>query len=186
MVPQIINVPSNANHPDLDWSQIMEAVKMLNLAVAQIEHSMRVGEDSVQTLTDSFTTMAGYVKSLDIAISKNISEGEVKSLMQSNCSAVSERVHCTIIAFQFYDNLCQHLNHVSNSLSALGDLIANKKRLYDPNEWLGLQEKIKSRYTLDTDRQMFEDVLQGKTIEEVLNNALQKKEKEKDDDIELF
>ena len=76
MVPQKINAPSNANHPDLDWSQIREAVKMLNLAVAQIEHSMRVGEDSVQTLTDSFTTMAGYVKSLDTAISENISEGE--------------------------------------------------------------------------------------------------------------
>ena len=184
MCPGKASIASTAHQPDLDWSQIREAVLMLNLAVAQIEHSMRDGDDSVQTLTDSFTTMAGYVKSLDITIIKDIVEGEVKTLMQKNCAAVSERVRSAIVAFQFYDQLSQRLTHVCNSLTALGDLIANEKRLYDPVEWRGLQEKIKSRYTRDSDRKMFDEVLQGKSIKEVLDNTL--RNKEKSDDVELF
>jgi hypothetical protein len=59
--------PSTASSPDLDWSEVRETVLMLYLAVGQIEVSMRDGEDSVNHLTDSFTSMAGGVQTMEFA-----------------------------------------------------------------------------------------------------------------------
>ncbi|MDQ7073389.1 MAG: hypothetical protein Q9N32_08015 [Gammaproteobacteria bacterium] len=56
---------SSANKPDLDWSQVRETVRMMNLAVAQIEMSMTEGDDSVETLTNAFTTMADRVQVIE-------------------------------------------------------------------------------------------------------------------------
>ena len=53
--------PSTSANPDLDWSQIRETVAMLNLAVAQIAGTLTEGDDSVRTLVDSFTSMAGSI-----------------------------------------------------------------------------------------------------------------------------
>lgn len=57
-------IPSNAASPDLDWSQVSETVRMLNLAVAQISMAMHEGEDSVESLTRCFTNMVGHVEDI--------------------------------------------------------------------------------------------------------------------------
>ena len=43
---------------------------MLALAVAQVESSMTDGTQSVETLTDSFTRMADYVKKIRVVTQK--------------------------------------------------------------------------------------------------------------------
>ena len=53
---------SSAHSPDLDWSQVRETVLMLELAVGQIESALKEGNSSVEVLTDSFTSMAGYMR----------------------------------------------------------------------------------------------------------------------------
>ena len=64
--------------------------------------------------------------------------------------------------------------------------------LYDPQRWHALQEKIKSSYTMEAERIMFEHILRGHSIEEALeiyrhhfDNAEQGK-KQDGDEIELF
>lgn len=57
-------VSSKAAAPDLDWSQVSETVRMLNLAVAQIAMAMHEGEDSVESLTKSFTDMVSNVEEI--------------------------------------------------------------------------------------------------------------------------
>jgi hypothetical protein len=54
--------------PDLDWSQVRETVLMLELAVGQIEAAMKEGNSSVEVLTDSFTSMAGYMRMMGAAL----------------------------------------------------------------------------------------------------------------------
>ena len=46
-----------------------------------------------------------------------------------------------------------------------------------------MQELIRANYTLDSDKQMFEDLLQGKSIEEIMPSAT---ESSNDYDIQLF
>ena len=179
-----LNNASSAENPDLDWSQVRETVMMLTAAVAQIQHSLRDGDDSVQTLTDSFTSMVGNARIINLAAA-DLPEGGEKAAITSNCQAITEKINEAIVAFQFYDKLTQRLDHVSNSLKALSGLVAEPQRLYNPFEWRGLQEKIKSKYTVASDRDMFEAILNGATLEEAIKRATSGVSNDKDD-IELF
>ena len=174
---------SNATKPDLDWSQVRETVRMMNLAVAQIETSMRQGDDSVDTLTNAFTTMAARIQVIE-SLAKN-KGGDVDVHNQQileQCEAVSAEMQQTIIAFQFYDILTQRLSHVSHSLGSLSDLVSDGSRLYSPVEWSLLQEKIKSKYTMTAEHHMFDLVMEGMSVE----NVLKQTQCAVDNDIELF
>ncbi len=163
--------PSTASSPDLDWSQVRETVLMLYLAVAQIEVSMRDGEDSVNHLTDSFTSMVGSVQTMEFAAS-DLPDDEryraIKDTILQNCQTVSQKMAASIMAFQFYDKLAQRLAHVSHSLHALAELVVEPTRSYNPYEWHGLQEKIKSTYSMREERMMFDAILNGASLEEAL------------------
>lgn len=177
--------PSTAVKPDLDWSQVRETVRMLHAAIAQIKLSMTEGNDSVASLTDSFTTLVGRTSSIGEA-AKQLPDGPEKDTIQKNIQSVHEEVQSAIVAFQFYDKLTQRLEHASHSLNALGELVDDQARLYSPYEWKGLQNSIKSRYTIEADRAMFDAILNGATVEEALQLMLELSCHEQDSAIELF
>jgi len=172
---------STAQNPDLDWSQVRETVRMMNLAVAQIEMSMKEGDDSVDTLTDAFTTMAARIQVVE-KLAQDKDDVESKQIVEQ-CDAVAAEMQHAIMAFQFYDKLTQRLSHVSHSLASLVDLVGDNARLYNPIEWSILQEKIKSKYTMPAEHDMFEKMMQGMSIEEILQQV---QHADNEDDIELF
>jgi len=173
--------PSKAHNPDLDWSQVRETVLLLHVAVAQIERSMHDGDESVQTLTDSFTSMAGKAQVINSAAGQ-LPEGSERDTVLENCYAIEASMGQAIVAFQFYDKLSQRLAHISNSIADLAELVDNPARLYNPHEWHGLQHKIRAKYTNEGDRHMFDAIVAGATVEE----AIAKSNLKSDDDIELF
>ncbi len=173
---------SSANKPDLDWSQVRETVRMMNLAVAQIEMSMTEGDDSVETLTNAFTTMADRVHMIESLVTDK--ESDEYRQVAEQCHAISAEMQHAIMAFQFYDKLTQRLSHVSHSLESLVDLVGDNSRLYNPVEWSLLQEKIKSRYTMPEEHNMFELMMSGMSIQDVLQQL--KQQDDKGDDVELF
>jgi hypothetical protein len=181
--------PSNSSNPDLDWSQIRETVLMLNVAVAQIATSLKSGDESVNALANSFTSMVGNVETISVA-AENLAPSNEKSTISENCAAVSNQMHATIIAFQFYDQLTQRLTHLSNSLGALAKLLSLPTQVYNPYSWLGLQEKIKSKYTIESDKAMFDAILEGQSVQDALKASLiankSASKKDEEDDIELF
>ena len=167
----------------MDWSHVKETVKMLNLSVARLEHAMSDGEDSVETLTDSFTSLAASISTMGTAAS-DLPESDIKDTILRNWNSVSDKVHSSIIAFQFYDKLTQRLVHISKTLAEMTALVESDERINDPYEWKGLQEMIKSKYTLDSDIAMFDAILAGKSVEEILKEA--RESYKEDNDIELF
>lgn len=193
---------SSARHPDLDWSQIRETILMLALGVAQIEMSMRDSDGSVEVLSNSFTSMIGQVKMIEriaAGLPDTAEIADAKISMVGSCDTIGEMMRAAIVAFQFYDKLTQRLSHVSSSLGTLADLVSDSRRLYNPYEWMGMQEKIRSRYTMEEERLMFEAVMQGKTVKQALTIYMQAIEEKKqkavasggggaadDDDIEMF
>ena len=179
---------TSAHMPDLNWSQIRETVLMLELAAVQIEAAMKDSSASVEVLTDSFTTMAGYRRMISDTVQTLPDQGEV-GVAKQNLTGVSEHVssmvHQAIIAFQFYDKLVQRLAHVGLSLGDLGDLVADPRRLFNPGEWVDLQQKIKVKYSTREEIAMFDAVMQGVPVQEAVDKFMAEM-KEKSDDIELF
>jgi hypothetical protein len=179
-------IPSDANNPDLDWSQIRETLRMLNVALTQVERSMTDGDESVNALTKLFISLMGKVQVILMA-SESLPDTREKQAIMENCREVSATINDVIVAFQFYDKLTQRLSHVSLNLSALGDLIHDSHRLYSPYEWRALQEMIKSNYFIDSDRQMFDAILNGASVKEALEIGESQRRKEKDkQNVEVF
>lgn len=179
---------TTAHQPDLNWSQVRETVLMLELAAVQIEAAMTDSNASVEVLTDSFTTMAGYMRMISDTVQSLPDQGEVGAAKQNLIGVsehVSSMVHQAIIAFQFYDKLVQRLAHVGISLGDLSTLVSDLQRLYNPSQWVELQAKIKSKYSTREELAMFEAVMRGMPVQEAVQQFMAEM-KGKSDDIELF
>ena len=179
---------TSAHMPDLNWSQVSETVLMLELAAVQIESAMKDSSASVEVLTNSFTAMAGCMRMLADTLQTLPDQGEV-GVAKQNLKGVSEHVsgmvHQAIIAFQFYDKLVQRLSHVGISLGDLSDLVADSRRLYNPNDWVSLQDRIRAKYSTREEIAMFEAVMQGMPVQEAVDKFMAEM-RGKTDDIELF
>lgn len=179
---------STSASPDLDWSQVRETVLMLKLAAAQVEYSLRDGNNSVDALAGSFTSMADGIGEIDrsfknLKATHAIEDDSITAL----CETISGKMQHAIVAFQFYDKLVQRLDHVVGSLSQLGDLVGNASSLYSPLAWQALQDNIRSRYTMPQERELFDALMNGENIETVLQRLGELVEQAStENDIELF
>lgn len=180
---------STSSAPDLDWSQVTETVRMLNLAVAQISMAMHEGEDSVESLTVSFAGMVGHVNQIAQAVTGpdgDTMPSAIQSTVLAQCAEVQGGIQQSIVAFQFYDRLSQRLDHVRYALDALSALVSDKSRLFNPEQWQMLQQQIRSKYSMQEEQEMFEALLNGASTEDALDIVRKRVHDGDIDDIELF
>lgn len=174
----------------LNWSQIGETLTLLALAVAQIDTSMKEGNDSVDTLTHSFTSIASKSRLLLDHFAKV--DPNAPQEIKNAAEIIHAEVGKAVVAFQFYDRLSQRMEHVGESLEKMGHLISDPKGRYIEKEWVQLQSEIKANYTMEAERIMFEHILAGRSIAEALEiyhhhfNKPMDDSFGTDDDIELF
>lgn len=165
-----------------NWSQLSETILMINVAVARIEHAMNEGNESFTSLSQSFVETVNSAGKITQAVAL-LEDSPVKNEITQHCNDISQRVGHSIVAFQFYDKLSQRMHLVSKSLDALTHVLKDESKTHVHDEWLKLQNMIRSKYTLDADQQMFDAVLNGMPIEEALKIAV---EKTTEEDIEFF
>ena len=180
---------STASAPDLDWSQVTETVRMLNLAVAQISMAMHEGEDSVGSLSASFTGMVGHVDQIAATVTAPDADAvpdTLRSTVLGHCAQVQGGIQQSIVAFQFYDRLSQRLDHVRYALDQLSGLVSDKGRLFDPAEWQALQQSIRGKYSMQEEQDMFDALLKGASTEEALDIIRKRVHQGDIDDVELF
>lgn len=192
----LVNPGSRVDRPDLDWSQVKETIAMLCLAMAQIETTLTDSTRSVGELTESFTHMAKESMKINELCEKSEtaeSWPESRTQILALSQDILKHMNLAVVAFQFYDRLSQKLGHVNGSLRHLGDLIGDNSRLFNPQEWRKIQDEVRSNYTMECERLMFDMIMKGSTIEQAL--ALYRHEFSQadtlardstDDDIELF
>jgi hypothetical protein len=179
--------PSTAARPDLDWSQVRETILMLNLSVAQIEMALKESSGSVDVLTNSFTDMYGNLMAL-VEAAHSLPDSPVKQAIEDSGVSVSAQMQNVIVAFQFYDRLSQRLSHVCRSLDDLTGIVNEPARLYNPFAWHALQQKIRSKYTMEDEKVMFDTLLKTGNVQAALDEFVSAKHSEAGDssDIELF
>jgi hypothetical protein len=182
--------PSSASRPDLDWSQVRETILMLNLAMTQIELALHDSASSVGDLSDSFTSISGTMSAIR-EVAQQLPDSPGVAAAKAEISALGEeagnKVAQAIIAFQFYDRLSQRLSHVCRSLDDLGVLVNDPGQLYNPYSWVALQQKIRSKYVTEDDKQMFDTLIQTRDVQMALTDFMKRKrEHQPTGDIELF
>ena len=95
------------------------------------------------------------------------------------------QIQSSIVAFQFYDRMVQCLQHVTSNLLGLTQLLESPERLYNPTEWSQFQSEIRARYTMESEKVLFDAIIEGRPLDEI------KQEREammtpSEDNIELF
>jgi hypothetical protein len=133
--------------------------------------------------------MAGYMRMITETVAALPDQGENSETRQTLLGAadqVSGMVHQAIIAFQFYDKLVQRLGHVTQSLGGLSDLVGDTRRIFSPQEWTDLQERIRAKYTTPDEREMFEAVMRGVPVAQAIEQYVDALKNKQNDDIELF
>lgn len=175
---------SSSIKPDLDWSQVRETVRMLSLSAVQVDATLIEAEASVNTLTESFAAMVEHMQQI-YDLLQRLETSEQRDFAVSHCMQTSDKIQAAIVAFQFYDRMQQCLQHVTSNLRGLSNLVETPERLYNPTEWMNSQKQIRSRYTMESEKEMFDALLQGKPIAEVLA-AKAATAGHADDDVELF
>lgn len=179
-------LPSNAARPDLDWSQVRETILMLNLAVAQIEMALQDSSGSVDVLSRSFTGMYESLMSL-VKEAEQLPDSPAKQAVQASGQSVSARMQEAIVAFQFYDRMSQRLSHVNHTLAELSGLVCEPAKLYNPSAWHALQQQIRSKYTMEEEKLMFDTLLATGSVQAALERYMAyKQEQAGSPDVELF
>ncbi len=177
------------------WSHVKETVNMLYLAICQIDSTMNDSNASVSTLTHSFTTLATHTQSVSDQVQSLTEPEELENFKQDLSDTAKEiqaNISASVQAFQFYDRVCQRLDHVSKSLEHVSELLASENRFSEPVEWQKVQLDIKSSYTMEAERIMFEHLMRGGSVKEALkiySHHFEQEESKLDqdnDEIELF
>lgn len=176
-------INSGSNHSNLEWSQGKDAVKLLTLSVAQMQHGMKVGEESVNALSDSFAGLITHVNAIN-DILQMTKPGEERNEALRQCLAASEIIQSSIVAFQFYDRLQQCLEHVSQGLEGMSELIGDPIQKNNPLAWRKFQEEMRKLYTMESEKRLYDAIIQGKSLKEAMRQAM--KDNAEDDDVELF
>lgn len=176
-----------ANQND-KWCQRSETATLLALSIAQIHMTLTEGNNSVETLTGSFQDLAHFCMRVE-ELSKTGGDENALSEIKSVAGNMSEQINSAIVAFQFYDRLCQRLSHVAISLDELSELLKHEDKLHDNAGWGNLRDSIRSLYTMKAEHVMYDTIMEGSTVEEALQifkESLDKQAHEDDGDIELF
>ena len=174
---------------DDEWTQVRETVRMLFLAVAQIEIALSESDDSIEQLTTTFTRMMDQEQAIAEAVDRLPDSPETRALreeIRERAALVSNDMQGAIVAFQFYDKLTQRLGHVGSSLEAMSELVSDPQRLHRPDEWQALQQQIRSKYSMREERELFDHIMQGGDIREAVRRYNEAHAQDLQDDIEFF
>ena len=180
---------TRVHNPGPDWNHLRETVLMMELAVAQVEAAMTDSSASVDALTGTFTSMANTIRLMEDRIGglgDDEATRETRQQLLTAAGHVGGMVRQAIIAFQFYDRLSQRLAHVNNGLAWLAELVSNPDQVASITSWQELQQRIRARYSMPEENEMFEAVLmRGLTVDAAVREFMEKLHR-KGDDIELF
>lgn len=163
--------------------------ELTRLAAAQIRVSITESGTSVDVLSLAFTEIVNHERMLRDSIELLPDQPEVKAIKQSIqqlSNSITLHVQNAVIAFQFYDRLCQRLDHTSECLRLLSE-IEDRESV---NDVLKLRDNVYNHFTMKEERQLFDAILSNTDFEEaiVLYNEARDKSLTEDqtDDIELF
>ncbi len=175
---------------DKEWKQVNATIRLLTVATAQISLSLNVGDKSVDVVGDAFENMLKHVDQIMGVLNKTQQadfDNNKPELMEL-CQQTSQQMQSFIVAFQFYDELSQRLNHISHGLSGLSELIADGERFKKVEEWDRLKVNIREKYTIQDEVEMFDSVMKGISVEEALNTLLSARTGVKDicNEVEMF
>lgn len=140
-----------------DWLHLEQTIKMLYLAVAQIETALGEGNEEASLIGQAMT-----------AINQQLAHLRQTGADETVCANIEENLMNAVTAFQFYDRMSQRVDHVQAGLRHLIQVMGDQHDIHNPEAWQHIQQEIKASYTMEAERLMFDKIMQGMPLDEAL------------------
>lgn len=165
-----------------------EMSTFLQLATGELKLSMKDASGSVQMLTKTFMEMVRDVHEIKaLAQEMKAGKGDKLSEIINTCDGYLDKVQDGTVGFQFYDKLTQRLSHTSESIKKLHTMMQEPEKLRESTEWDSFRKDLQQRYNTEADRAFFEAMMEGSSIKEAINIAMENRgNSDKKGDVELF
>lgn len=149
-----------------------ETVRMLDLAIAQIEVALGESDEGMAALSRSFAGIASELKAMEQALWEIPSDQapvELVDTVESYREAIAKNMNAAVVGLQFYDQLVQRLSHVRGGLACLAELVGDESRARLPAAWNDLMQTLRAKYSMSRERSLFDSLVNGATREEAIS-----------------
>lgn len=164
-----------------------ETVRVLEIAAVQIETSLRESGAAIEDMICAITSMSANIRDMGQRLDDSgcaDSACAAGRQIRAVCHRAEEDMQKAVMAFQFYDRLTQRMSHVRENLESLAEVILSPTREH-PKLWKQLQQRARSVYSLEQERQMYNALINGLSIADVFDEDSTSKQ-DAGSDIELF
>lgn len=151
-------------HFRVQWS---ETIHMLDLSANQLDVTIQEGNESMELLMDTFSSLTDELDRLNAAITNQTADSAGSKNLIEYCATTKEKINQAVIGLQFYDRFTQRMHNVRESLAVLAALVDDPDRQNVPQEWVTLRDGMKSKYSKEQQKTIFHALMQGAEIDEV-------------------
>ena len=130
--------------------------RALQLAILQIDMSLRESGQSVEAMNDAITSLAADLHRIRNLIDTASSKGKIQEI----CDQAEQHIHGSITAFQFYDRMSQRFTHIMENLREICSVIDTPIREH-ASQWKNLQERMRTVYSLEQEQIMYRALIDG-------------------------
>ena len=167
--------------------------ELTRLAAAQIRVAVTESGDNVDALTHSFREIVNQDKLIRDNIDQLPNDSATKKIKDDIALLSTElraNINNAVVAFQFYDRLCQRLDHTSECLRSLSE-IEDHKLQASADEVIKLRDNVYNHFTMIEERQLFDAVLSNNDFEHAIEEYSIARLKsldsgDEDNEVELF
>lgn len=172
LVPQDLERAPMAQQDRREQTPALETVRMLDLAIAQIEAALGESDDGMAALSRSFAGIASELKAMEQRLWEIPSDQalvELVDTVESYRQAIAKNVNAAVVGLQFHDQLVQRLSHARDGLACLAELVVDESRARLPAAWSDLMQAPRAKYSMSQERSLFDTLMNGATREEAIS-----------------
>ena len=139
-----------------------ETAPLVSLCADQIGEAIEEATGEIDTLVESFLVMVRHAASLTRVANElpgRRSDEEQTSKMAADSDAMRSEIDDMFRRLQYGDRLNQRPQNVCGNLAALAGLLHRNEPPISARAWRKFLEEIRTNYTSEHERQMFEKVI---------------------------
>ncbi|MDP6166089.1 MAG: hypothetical protein QGI54_08120 [Gammaproteobacteria bacterium] len=174
-------------------SHIDQTLTMLEIAIAQIRASLYESNADVDMLTRNCSSIANNIRSINNSVNSlsdsHLDTNAEVALLNTEAQKAHAKISQAVVGFQFFDRMSQRLSHVMESLEQVSSLLKDPLRIQDTAAWMQLQSDLHDSYSMETERVIFESIVNGASTEETIalyHEASDQEHVKADEEAELF
>lgn len=143
--------------PDrLDIDDARQVDRTLQLAILQIDMSLRESGRSVEDMIGAITSLSANIA----LIRRSLDCRGDNDTLHAACKNMEHDIRTSITAFQFYDRMSQRFTHIMENLREVCSVITAPDQDHAAL-WTRLQGRLREVYTLEQEQVMYRALLDG-------------------------